>query len=67
VVWAWGVAQRPDILPGALTIDQAAAPDATLGALLIVIAVAVTTVGPALALLLTLHQRTLLESTEPHR
>ena len=64
VVWAWGIAQRHDILPGALTLDQAAAPSSTLTALLIVFGVALLTVGPAIAFLLTLHQRALLEEGE---
>ncbi len=63
VIFGWGVAQRPDILPGALTIERAAAPAATLDALLIVGAAAVAVVVPALAMLLTLHQRALLEGT----
>lgn len=64
VIFGWGVAQRPDILPGALTIEQAAAAPETLSALLIVFAAAAVTVVPALALLLTLHQRALLEGEE---
>ena len=64
VILGWGIAQRPDVLPGALTIDQAAAPSATLTALLIVTAVATVTVVPALALLLTLHQRATLGGEE---
>ncbi len=64
VVWAWGVAQRHDILPGELTLDEAAAPSSTLTALLIVFGVALLTVGPAIAFLLTLHQRALLEEGE---
>jgi cytochrome bd ubiquinol oxidase subunit II len=64
VIFAWGVAQYPDVLPGALTIDQAAAAPATLTALLAVVACAVVVVGPALALLLSLHQREALSSPE---
>jgi cytochrome d ubiquinol oxidase subunit II len=66
VICGWGVAQHPDILPGELTIDQAAAPDATLTALLIVTAAAVVIVVPALVLLITLHQRALLQGDEGH-
>jgi cytochrome d ubiquinol oxidase subunit II len=64
VIWGWGVAQRPDILPGALTIDQAAAPDSTMTALFVVFGAALVVVLPALALLLTLHQRAMLEKGE---
>jgi cytochrome d ubiquinol oxidase subunit II len=66
VVWGWGVAQAPDILPGALTIDQAAAPDSALTALLVVFGAAALIVVPALGLLFTLHQRSLLgEGRDP--
>jgi cytochrome d ubiquinol oxidase subunit II len=64
VVWGWGVAQSPEILPGALTIDQAAAPSATLVALLVVAGVAALVVVPAIALLLVLHQREMLGEAE---
>ena len=60
VIWAWGVAQSPYLLPGSLTIDQAAAPDATMTALFLVFGAALLVVVPAIALLLTLHQRSLL-------
>ena len=36
VVWGWAIAQHPYLLPTDLTIDQAAAPSATLTAVLIV-------------------------------
>jgi cytochrome bd ubiquinol oxidase subunit II len=62
VIFGWGLAQRPDILPGELTIDQAAAPASTLTALLLVTAVALAIVVPSLTLLMTLHQRALLEA-----
>jgi cytochrome d ubiquinol oxidase subunit II len=64
LIWGWAVAQRPNVLPGALTIDQAAAPSSTLTALIVVIAAALAIVGPALLLLLALHQRTALDPTE---
>ena len=67
VVWAWGVAQRPDILPGQLTIDQAAAPDSTLTALFVVFGAALIIVLPAFALLFNLHQRSLLEEADRTR
>ncbi len=61
VVWGWGVAQWPYLLPETLTLDQAAAPSATLVALLIVFGAAAVVVVPALLLLLRLHQRSLLD------
>jgi cytochrome d ubiquinol oxidase subunit II len=64
VIWAWGVAQHPYLLPQVLTIDAAAAPASTLTAVLIVFGIALVVVVPALALLLTLVQRNLVEETE---
>jgi cytochrome d ubiquinol oxidase subunit II len=61
VVWGWGVAQRPYLLPTSLKIDAGAAPHATLVALVVVLGVAVLVIGPALVLLFTLHQRNLLD------
>jgi cytochrome d ubiquinol oxidase subunit II len=55
------VAQHPYLLPTSLTIDAGAAPHATLVALVIVLAVAVVVIGPALALLFTLDRRSLLD------
>jgi cytochrome d ubiquinol oxidase subunit II len=63
VVWGWGIAQHPYLLPQKLTIDAAAAPSATLTSVLIVFGVAVVLVLPALALLFTLVQRNLVEET----
>jgi cytochrome d ubiquinol oxidase subunit II len=57
VVWGWGVAQHPYVLPRSLTIGAAAAPDGTLTALLVVFGAALVLVVPALALLYVLHQR----------
>lgn len=54
LVAAWGAAQQPDLLPGALTIDQAAAGDATLQAVLISVGLAVVILAPSLALLFRL-------------
>jgi cytochrome d ubiquinol oxidase subunit II len=64
VIWAWGVAQHPYLLPQVLTIDAAAAPGATLTTLLIVFGVAVLVVLPSLGLLFTLVQRNFVEETE---
>ena len=63
VIWAWGVAQHPYLLPQKLTIAAAAAPSATLTSLLIVFGVAVLVVLPSLGLLFTLVQRNLVRET----
>ncbi len=62
VIWGWGVAQFPYLLPTSLRIDQAAAPDPTLVTVFIVFALAALLVLPSLGLLYTLSQRDLLES-----
>jgi cytochrome d ubiquinol oxidase subunit II len=61
VVWGWGVAQHPYLLPKELTIDAGAAPADTLTSVLIVFGVAVVLVGPSLALLYTLAQKGMIE------
>ena len=69
VIWGWGVAQYPYLLPETLTIDEGAAPSATLTSVLIVFGVAVVLVLPSIALLFTLAQRSLIEEGErpqPH-
>jgi cytochrome bd ubiquinol oxidase subunit II len=63
VISGWGIAQHPYLLPQQLTIDEAAAPGATLTALLIVFGVAVVLVIPSMVLLYTLAQRSLIEET----
>ena len=63
VILGWGIAQHPYLLPQQLTIDDAAAPGATLTAVLIVFGVAVVLVIPSMALLYTLAQRSLIEET----
>ena len=64
VVWGWGIAQHPYLLPQDLTIDAAAAPSATLTSVLIVFGVAVVLVLPSMALLYALAQRSLIEEGE---
>lgn len=64
MVFAWGFAQSPYLLPARLTIRQAIAPPATQELLLIVTAALVLLVVPALALLYYLDQRSALESPE---
>lgn len=56
VIWGWGVAQYPDILPGSLTLAQAAAPAGSLEALLVVFIVAALVIAPSLGLLFYLVQ-----------
>jgi cytochrome d ubiquinol oxidase subunit II len=53
----WAFAQSPDLLPGTLTLDQAAAGDATLTALLISVAVGLLILVPSLVLLYRLVLR----------
>jgi cytochrome bd ubiquinol oxidase subunit II len=65
VVWGWGVAQYPYLLPTSLKINAGAAPHATLVALVVILGVAVLVIGPALALLFALHQRSLLDEQAP--
>jgi cytochrome d ubiquinol oxidase subunit II len=65
LVLAWGLAQAPYLLPGELTISQAAAPVATHVLLLVTTAALVLLVLPALGLLLYLDQRSALESPKP--
>jgi cytochrome bd ubiquinol oxidase subunit II len=64
VIWGWGVAQFPYLLPKSLTISDGAADNDTLIAVLIVFSVAVAVVLPALAFLYTLAQRSVLEGEE---
>jgi cytochrome bd-type quinol oxidase subunit 2 len=61
VIWGWGAAQLPYLLPTTLTIEEGAGASQTLTTVLIVFGVAVVVVLPALALLFTLDQRRLLE------
>ena len=61
VIWGWGVAQFPYLLPTSLKIGAAAAPDPTLDVVFVVFAVAAVLVLPSLGLLYVLSQRDLLE------
>ena len=61
VIWGWFVAQHPDLLPGQLTIEDAAAVDAALTTVIVVFGIAALTCLPALALLYVLAQRDALE------
>jgi cytochrome bd ubiquinol oxidase subunit II len=61
VVWGWGVAQFPYLLPTSLKITQSAAPHQTLGTVIAVFLAAAVLVLPALGLLYWLAQREILE------
>ena len=51
IIVGWGLAQRPDFLPGELSFEQAAAGDATLTALLISVGAGLIVLVPSLVLL----------------
>jgi cytochrome bd ubiquinol oxidase subunit II len=61
VIWGYFAAAFPYLLPTSLTISDAAAPSASLTAVIIVFAAAVLVVIPSLALLYALSQRQALE------
>ena len=62
VVWGWGVAQYPALLPGTgLTLTSAAAPYSILVTVVVVFVAAAVLVGPSFLLLFSLHGRQLLE------
>jgi cytochrome bd ubiquinol oxidase subunit II len=67
VIAGWGVAQWPYVLPESLEVADAAAPAATLGAVLVVAVVAFVVIVPSLALLFVLDQRDLLDAGEDER
>jgi len=65
VVWGWGVAQYPVLLPGtAVTLTNAGAPQATLVALIVWSVIVALLIGPSFALLFTLQGRRLLHADE---
>ena len=61
MIWGWGAAQYPYLLPETLTIEEGAGASETLTVVLALFGVAVVVVVPALALLFALDQRSLLE------
>ena len=61
VIWAWGVAQWPYLLPTTLTVSQGAGDSATLSWVLGVFGIALVTVIPSLAFLFVLDHRSRLE------
>jgi cytochrome bd ubiquinol oxidase subunit II len=66
VVWGWGVAQYPVLLPRtSVTLSNAGAPNTTMVPLVILFIVAVLLIGPSFVLLYTLQRRRLLQAGEP--
>ncbi|WP_457029649.1 cytochrome d ubiquinol oxidase subunit II [Kitasatospora sp. P5_F3] len=61
LVAAWGFAQRPYLVPTSLTVQQGAGASATLQWMLIVAAVALVLIGPALVVLYRLDTHGVLE------
>jgi cytochrome d ubiquinol oxidase subunit II len=61
VIWGWGAAQYPYLLPESLKVEQGAAASQTLTVLLVIFGVAVVVVLPAIGLLYMLAQRSMLE------
>ena len=59
LIWGWGVAQHPYLLPTSLDISEAAAPGPTLISVLVVFGAAALLILPALGLLYVLTQRDL--------
>ena len=51
MLWAWAVGQWPYLVPPDITIQDAAAPNATLTALLVVIGIGMALLVPSLWLL----------------
>ena len=65
VIWGWGVAQYPVLLPGTtVTLTNAGAPHTTLVAIIWLFVAAVVLVGAAFALLFYLQGRSLLQSED---
>jgi cytochrome bd ubiquinol oxidase subunit II len=63
VIWGWGVAQYPVLLPRTgVTLSDAGAPNATLQAIVVLFVIVVVLVGPSFALLFNLQRRHLLHS-----
>jgi cytochrome d ubiquinol oxidase subunit II len=65
VLWAWGIGQYPQLLPG-LSLEQAASPHATLQATAIASLIGLLVVLPSLAWLFVLFQREDTRSTRPN-
>jgi cytochrome d ubiquinol oxidase subunit II len=64
VVWGWGVAQYPTLLPGTgVTLSRSGAPNSTQVALVVLFVIFVLVVGPAFVLLFALQGRQALGSS----
>jgi cytochrome bd ubiquinol oxidase subunit II len=62
VIWGWGVAQYPTLLPGTpVTLSDAGAPHTTLVALVVLFVAVVLIVGPSFGLLFALQGRQVLQ------
>jgi cytochrome d ubiquinol oxidase subunit II len=57
VIWGWIIAQRPELLPGAITIEDAAAPQPTLVAVLVTFLIGALLLVPSLIYLFRLFLR----------
>jgi len=64
VVWGWGLAQYPYLLPTSLSLGAGSAPTASLVAEFVVAGLAVLLVAPGFALLYWLQQRHMLAAAE---
>lgn len=67
ILWGWGAGQYPWLLPGVLTIEEGAAPDTVLVALLIAFVGAAFLAVPALVWLYVLTDRGALDTARPVR
>ncbi len=65
ILWGWAVGQFPWLLPGMLTVEQGAASEPVLVALLVAFVAAGVIAVPALLWLLTLTDRGVLDSDQP--
>jgi cytochrome bd ubiquinol oxidase subunit II len=67
VIWGWGVAQYPTLLPGTdLTLTNSGAPHAMFVALVILSVIALALLGPSFVLLYTLQSRRILYADTDH-
>ena len=65
MIWGWGVAQYPVLLPGTnVTLSNAGAPDTTQTAIVVLFVAAVVILGPSFALLFSLQGRRLLHADD---
>ena len=65
VIGGWAVAQSPELLPGAISIEDAAAPHATLVAVMVALVLGALVLVPSLALLFRLVLRGRLDKELP--